>query len=158
MSETSHSNIPVLTLIVAFIITFSVATIKGLTRKNILIAFMAASGLSFIMGGMGHIFSPNIVAEGIGWPASPRFQFEVGIANLMVAILCLGTIYFNDDWILASIVAMIIWGFGNTIGHMISLYNDNNRQPGNVGWVTYVGVVMPIIAVILYILYKNKKN
>ena len=102
----------------------------------------------------GHIFSPSIVAESIGWTSSPRFQFEVGIANLMIAILCLGTI-FNNDIIPASIIAMVICGFGNTIGHIISLYEDNNHNPGNTGWITYINVLMPIIAIILYIIYKK---
>ena len=160
MTESEHSNIniPIISLIISYIITFSVAAFKGLTLKRSLLAFIVGSGLGFIIGGLGHIFSPTIVAEGIGWPVSPYFQYEVGIANIMVGVLCIGTIFFNDDWILASIVAMTIWGYGNMIGHLISFFNDGNKNPGNIGWVLYLSTLTPIIGIILFILYKYNES
>jgi len=148
-------NVPLLFLVVFLIITYSVALQKGLTPENILIAFLVGTGLSQFMGGMGHIFSPTRVAKSIGWPASPRFQYEVGIANIVVGLLCISTIYFRDNWILASIVASAIWGWGNAIGHILSWYYDDNTKGGNIGLMLYLDIFIPLISIILYIIYKR---
>ena len=45
---------------------------------------VAASGLS---GFFGHVFTPDAVAESIGWPKGSPFQQEMGFANLALAVL-----------------------------------------------------------------------
>jgi len=146
--------IPLIILAVSFGVALGVAYNYGLTKEHILIAFLVSNGISLILGGLSHILVPNIVASGIGWKTCPPFQYEVGIANIILGILCLGTIHFRDSWILSTIVATSLWGFGNAIGHIMSLVNDGNRSPGNTGWALYLDIFLPITSIILYCIYK----
>jgi len=146
--------IPIIILVSTFLIGIGVSSYYGLTKENILVAFLVSNGISLILGGLSHIFFPSIVAQNIGWTTSRHFQYEIGIANIILGILCLNTIYFRDYSILASVISTSIWGWGNAIGHIISWKKDGNTKSGNIGWVLYLDIFMPIISIILYCIYK----
>jgi len=144
--------LPVILFSIFLIIAFSIVAWKGFTKQRVLLAFLIASGASMIFGGISHIFVPNIVAKNIGWPVCPQFQFEIGIANILVGILLILTYKFDNDWILAAIVASTIWGWGNALGHVISYKKDKNKSSGNIGWALYFDILLPIISIILYLI------
>jgi hypothetical protein len=144
--------IPVILFSIFLIIAFSIVAWKGFTKQRVLLAFLIASGASMIFGGISHIFVPTIVAQNIGWPVCPQFQFEIGIANILVGILLILTYKFDHDWILAAIVASTIWGWGNALGHVISYKKDKNKSSGNIGWALYFDILLPIISIILYLI------
>jgi len=149
--------LPLISFIILLIIAFSIVAWKGFTKYRVLIAFLMASGVNMMLGGLSHIFVPNIVSQNIGWASCPEFQYEVGIANILVGILLLLSYNFDNDWILAAIVASTIWGWGNAIGHIISYKKTKNKSPGNTGWALYIGVLLPIINIILYMINKYDK-
>jgi hypothetical protein len=149
--------LPIILYIFFLIIAFSIVSWKGFTKHRVLIAFLIASGLSMICGGLSHIFVPNIVAKNIGWDTCPNFQFEIGIANILIGILLICSFNFNNDWILAALVASTIWGWGNALGHIISYKTNNNKNEGNIGWAFYLDIFIPIISIGLYIYDKHTK-
>ena len=149
--------VPLISFIILLIIAFSIVAWKGFTKYRVLIAFLMASGVNMMLGGLSHIFVPNIVSQNIGWASCPEFQYEVGIANILVGILLILTYNFDNDWILAAIVASTIWGWGNAIGHIISYKKTKNKSPGNIGWALYIGILLPIINIILYMINKYDK-
>lgn len=144
--------VPVILFSIFLIIAFSIVAWKGFTKRRVLLAFLIASGASMICSGLSHIFVPDIVAKHIGWPTSPEFQYEIGIANILVGILLIFTFYFSNDWILAALVASTIWGWGNALGHIISYRKHKNKSSGNIGWALYFDILLPIISIILYII------
>ena len=142
--------LPVLLFSIFLIISFSIVAWKGFTKQRVLLAYLIASGFSIIFGGLSHIFVPNIVAQNIGWNTCPEFQFEIGIANILVGILLIFSYKFDKDWILAALVASTIWGWGNALGHIVSYKKTKNKSSGNIGWALYFDIFIPIISIILY--------
>ena len=148
-------NLPIIILVTSFLICIGIAYRHGLTKERILIAFLVSNGISLIFGGLSHIFVPKIVADNIGWQTSKNFQYEIGIANIILGILCVSTIYYRGNWILSAILATSLWGWGNAIGHLLSWKNEGNTKEGNIGWVFYLDIFLPIISIILYYNYKK---
>ena len=112
--------LPIILLSLFLIFFFSIVVWKGFTKKRVLIAFLLATGCSLVFAGISHIFVPDIVANNIGWDVCPEFQYEIGIANILIGTLLILSFYFDNQWILAAIVASTIWGWGNALGHIIS--------------------------------------
>jgi hypothetical protein len=144
-------NLPMLILTVSLLITFLIAFIygKGITKTKAFIAYTVAIGFYLIFAGFGHIFVPEIVAKGIGWKPSPEFQYEVGIANLVVGILSLLS-YFTLRGALQTVIATTLWLWGNAIGHILSYIKTKNSASGNIGWAFYLDIIIPIISIVLY--------
>lgn len=145
-------NLPIMVLIISLLLTFSIAYFQGngMTRERALIAYLVATGISQIFGGFGHIFVPLIVAKQIGWKVAPQFQYEIGIANIAFGILSLLTFFYRKEFILSTIIATTIWGWGNSIGHIQSYLKDGNISPGNMGWALYLDIFLPLISIFLY--------
>ena len=60
----------------------------------------------------GHMLMPARVAEGIGWPAHPQFQWEVGLANLSYGVLgVVASSYGHNSWS-ATIIAYSVFMLG----------------------------------------------
>ena len=145
-------SLPIIILIISLIITFTVAYFQGngMTRERALIAYLVATGISLIFGGLGHIFAPLKVSKQIGWKVAPQFQFEIGIANLTIGILSMLTFFYRREFILSTIIATTIWGWGNSIVHIRSYLKEGNISPGNTGWALYLDLLMPLISIFLY--------
>jgi len=146
-------SLPIIILIISLLLTFTVAYFQGngMTRERALIAYLVATGISLIFGGIGHIFAPLKVSKQIGWKVAPQFQFEIGIANIAFGILSLLTFFYRKEFILSTIIATTIWGWGNSIGHIQSYLKEGNSSPGNTGWALYLDSLMPLISIFLYI-------
>ena len=146
-------SLPIIILIISLLLTFTVAYFQGngMKRERALIAYLVATGISLIFGGIGHIFAPLKVSKQIGWKVAPQFQFEIGIANIAFGILSLLTFFYRKEFILSTIIATTIWGWGNSIGHIQSYLKEGNSSPGNTGWALYLDSLMPLISIFLYI-------
>jgi hypothetical protein len=64
---------------------------------------VAGGGLS---GFFGHVFTPDIVAESIGWPKGNPFQQEMGFANLALGVLGLIAAGRRDGFREATVLAV----------------------------------------------------
>jgi hypothetical protein len=150
-------SLPIIILGISLLFTFTVAYFQGngMTRERALIAYFVATGFSLIFGGIGHIFAPLTVAKQIGWKVAPQFQFEIGIADIIFGILSMLTFFYRKEFILSTIIATTIWGWGNSIGHIHSYLKEGNDSPGNAGWILYLGLLSPLISIFLY---KNMYN
>jgi hypothetical protein len=89
---------------------------------------VAASGLS---GFFGHVFTPDAVAESIGWPQGSPFQQEMGFANLALGILGLVAAGRRDGFREATVVTVTIVGVGATVVHVIDILQEGNLAAGN---------------------------
>ena len=121
---------------------------------------MLESGLLWLVGvqglflGSGHIFTPDRVAESIGWPKGNPFQFEVGLAGISYGVLGVLASGFGPDWWLATIVAYSIFYLGAAAGHVRELVLEGNRSPGNAGTVFIFDIAAPLFLIALYVLYR----
>ena len=151
------ANLPLLVLGVSLILTFSIAYLQGagITRERALIAYLVATGLALVFGGIGHIFAPLKVAQQIGWKVAPQFQFEIGIANITFGVLSMLTYFYRQEFVLAAIIATTLWGWGNSIIHIRSYLNEGNTAPGNTGWALYLDLLLPVGAIVLYSTFRK---
>ena len=89
---------------------------------------VAAGGLS---GFFGHVFTPETVAESIGWPKGNPFQQEMGFANLALGVLGFIAAGRRDGFREATVIAVAIVGVGATVVHVIDMVQEGNLAPGN---------------------------
>jgi hypothetical protein len=122
--------------------------------KIFLLWFLAANGLMAILSFLAHVFFGPQTASLIGWPPNNPFQFEVGIANLGVGLLGVLCIWREDDFWLATIIMMTVFGWGAAVGHIIQIVNFKNFAPGNAGAVLYADIITPLILIGLYAGYE----
>jgi hypothetical protein len=87
-----------------------------------------ASGIS---GFFGHLFTPDAVAESIGWAKGSPFQQEVGFANLALGVLGLIAAGRRDGFREATVIAVAIMGVGATVVHVIDILQEANLAAGN---------------------------
>jgi len=112
------------------------------------------SGISSLFAFIGHVYFGPTTARIIGWPAGNPFQFEVGIANLSIAILALLSIWRRGDFWLATIISISVFMWGAAYGHIVQIIRFDNLAPGNAGPILYVDIFLPIILIGLYVAYK----
>jgi hypothetical protein len=93
--------------------------------------FMVGVGGSGLSGFFGHVFTPDAVAESIGWPIGSPFQQEMGFANLALGVLGLIAAGRRDGFREATVIAVTIVGIGATVVHAIDIVEEGNLAPGN---------------------------
>jgi len=109
------------------------------------VAFFGA-GITGVYCFMGHIFAPATAAAQIGWETSP-FQYEVGMADLTVGVLCLLAFRRDFGFRLAATIAAVIWYGGDAIGHIRQIVTAGNYSPGNAGPWLWSDLLLPVVLV-----------
>lgn len=113
--------------------------------------FIFPLGLQALWGFLCHVFLPEETAASIGWAPSP-FQYEVGVANLGIA---LGSFYaafsnFQARAAMAIVAGCFLAGAG--IGHINQIIEDANFVPGNAGPIMITDFLTPIVILVLLLL------
>jgi hypothetical protein len=93
--------------------------------------FMLGVGAAGLSGFFGHVFTPDTVAESIGWPKGSPFQQELGFAGLAVGVLGLIAAGRRDGFREATVIAVAIVGVGVTVVHVFDIVQEGNLAPGN---------------------------
>ncbi len=102
------------------------ANMLGIFLQYAFIFVVATSGF---IGFLGHTF--RAVAKQIGWPEGNPFQFEVAVANLAFGVLGLLTIWFRENFWLATAIGYAVFMIGAGIGHVHQLVATGNRAEMN---------------------------
>ncbi len=111
-------------------------------------------GLISLLAFFGLTFMPDYVAEYTGWPACP-FEQQLANVNLGYGVLGIMCIWKRNDFWLATIIGLSIWLIGDAIDHLADMIYNNNYAPGNVGIPLYTDIIVPVVLIILYFLYKH---
>jgi hypothetical protein len=107
-------------------------------------------GLLGLWGFVGHVFFPAQSAASIGWADSP-FQFEVGVANLGLALASLYAAFRGfEARLAAALAAAFLLGAG--VIHVTDIITAGNFAPGNAGPILVTDFLTPIaVLVLLYL-------
>lgn len=114
-------------------------------------------GLSSFLAFFGLTFMSEFVADYSGWPACP-FEKLLGNVNLAFGVLGILCIWFRDDFWFATILGISIWLLGDAFTHIEAMIYDQNYTPGNIGVPLYTDIIVPVVLLILFPIYKYLKN
>ncbi len=120
-------------------------------------SLLLPSGLNGLFTAATHIFMPEYCAEKIGWPDSP-FQYEVGIADLVIGILGVIAFWSNFSFRLAATIAAVTLYGGDAIGHVRQMIVAKNFEPGNAGSWFWMDVLLPLILIVSFFLYWRQQQ
>lgn len=128
------------------------ARVLELLLLNVLVF---AVGVFGVIAFSGHAFKADEIAREIGFPSGNPFQFEVAIADLTIGVLGLLCIWLRGSFWLATIIATSVWLLGDAVGHIHELVSHHNHHPGNSGPALWADIAIPLIAIVLYALYRQ---
>jgi hypothetical protein len=109
-------------------------------------------GVAGIVGGLFHLFDGASIAREIGFTRGDGgFQTEVGFGDLALGVAAVLCIWFRDRYWLAIVVVATISLWGDAFGHIHQEIVNDNHDPDNTGPVLYADIVVPLVAIALYI-------
>ena len=109
-------------------------------------------GVGGIVGGLFHLFDGASIAREIGFTRGDGgFQTEVGFGDLALGVAAVLCIWFRDRYWLAIVVVATISLWGDAFGHIHQEIVNDNHDPDNTGSVLYADIVVPLVALVLYI-------
>lgn len=108
-------------------------------------------GVNAIMIGSGHLVMPDPIADAIGWPRGSPFQWEVGLAGVLIGVLGVMAPGFDRGFQLATVIAFSIFYLGAAVGHVVQRLRAGNTSPGNTGFIFWFDVVAPLVVIGLYV-------
>ncbi len=129
------------------------------TFEIFLIWWMVVSvGVAAIFGAMFHFFDGPKTAKEIGFTnGDGGFQTEVGFADLAVGVLGVLCARFRDGFLLAAVLAVSICYLGDAYGHIHQAAIHDNHDPDNTGLVLWADIIVPLVAVALYVLSRPNR-
>lgn len=109
-------------------------------------------GVAGIVGGLFHLFDGASIAREVGFTRGDGgFQTEVGFGDLALGVAAMLCIWFRDRYWLAIVVVATISLWGDAFGHIHQEIVNDNHDPDNTGPVLYADIVVPLVALALYI-------
>ena len=145
--------------IALFAIVIHVALMKQRSAKKIveitlLYLLVISVGAGALIAGFMHVFNGPATAKMIGWQPDSPFQYEVGVADIALGLICVLCIFFRGSFWLAAIIANSVFLFGCMIGHIRSLYESGNLAAYNIGPnIIIADLILPLLLIGLYIVY-----
>jgi len=114
-------------------------------------------GITSLYAFMLHAFFPVISASSIGWLPSP-FQFEVAMANLAFGIIAILSFKASYGFRLATTIALVIWYWGDAVGHSYQIIRFHNLSAGNAGTWFWLDLFLPIILLVSILRLKQAQK
>ncbi len=110
--------------------------------------FLFPLGLQGLWGFVGHVFFAEQAAGDIGWANTP-FQYEVGVANLGIALSSFYAAFRGFEARLAAGLAAACFLIGAGIIHIVDIAETGNLAPGNAGPIMITDFLTPIAVLVL---------
>lgn len=160
--EISGLNIYIQIAVTAISIAVHLISTRNRERRETVLELVTiytiglAGWFSISSGLFGHIIYADQVAAGIGWPLNSGFQMELAFAAIGIGLI--GSIgFWNKSFWLPFIIAKstFMWGAGLT--HILHMIQHDNFSPSNTGIVVYWDLLLPIILIVLYTLYRRER-
>ncbi|GAA4910637.1 DUF6790 family protein [Actinomycetospora succinea] len=137
--------------VVAEIVQIAQYGTEGLLAASLLNALAWIVGVNAIITGSGHLVMPDPIADSIGWPRGSPFQWEVGLAGLLIGVLGVLAPGFDRGFQLATVIAFSIFFLGAAVGHVVQRFRAKNTEPGNTGFIFWFDIVAPLVVIALYV-------
>jgi len=122
---------------------------RRLSESEIVYRWMALFALGFtsIYAFAMHAYFPQKAAAAVGWISTP-FEFEVAVANLAIGIIGIVSFGATMGFRIATVIAAMIWMWGDAAGHIAQMAINHNFTTGNAGSWFWMDVILPFILLI----------
>ncbi|WP_181783122.1 DUF6790 family protein [Pseudonocardia pini] len=138
--------------VVVEIVQLATSGWSGFAEASLLNALVWLAGVNSFIVGCGHLAFPDPIAESIGWPKGNPFQWEVGLAGVLIGVLgVLAGSGFDRQFQLAAVLAFAIFYLGAALGHVVQIVRQGNREAGNAGFILWYDVLAPLLVIGLYL-------
>jgi hypothetical protein len=127
-------------------------TLRLAADKLLRYLFIFPLGVQGLWAFFGHVFLPEDSAAAIGWAPSP-FQFEVGVANLGLALACFYAAFAGFEARLAAALAASCFLIGAGVIHIVDIIDKGNFAPGNAGPIMFTDFLTPIVVLSLLVAF-----
>lgn len=129
---------------------------KKMVEIILLYLLVIAVGVGGMLAGFMHVFNGPATAKMIGWlPGSP-FQYEVGVADIALGMVCVLCLFFRGSFWLAAILANSFFLIGCMLGHIRSLAESGNLAAYNIGPnIIFSDLILPLLLIGLYVVYQR---
>jgi hypothetical protein len=131
---------------------------RRIVRVSLLYLLCIQWGFGAAYISVPHIIFPDQIAEFIGWAPGSPFQRELGFASLGTSILGILCIWLRGWFWLGPIVSRSIFLLGAGYIHIEDILVKGNLSPGNAGPVLFYDIVIPFLAVGLFIAYARHEE
>jgi hypothetical protein len=112
-------------------------------------------GVSYVWGGIFHVFFPDLAASSIGWPNSP-FQYEIGVADIAIGIAAIISFWRSREFKAAVVTYVALFSLGVAVGHVYQAVQASDYAANNFGLLLAVTIAEMIILPIA--LWRTSKN
>lgn len=110
--------------------------------------FAVAVGVGALWIGITFLVVPDYFAHSIGYHPS-HFQIEIAAANLGFAAVGFLCVRVTDSAREVGMIGYLIFLWGAAAEHLVSWLVYGDANPGNVGAIDVVDVVVPLVALLL---------
>jgi hypothetical protein len=131
---------------------------RRIVRISLLYLLCVQWGFGAAFTAIPHILFPDEVAGYIGWEPGSPFQLELGFASLGNSILGILCIWLRGWFWLAPVVSRSVFSLGAAYVHIADIQTHSNMSAGNAGPVLFYDIVIPIIAVSLFVAYARQEG
>ncbi len=146
-------------LALVFILFHIMVRIRYVSFYEIVYRWIALFALGFtcLYAAYMHVAYPDIAAAAIGWATSP-FQFEVGMADLAIGLLGVFSFRASYGFRLATVIASMVFMWGDAVGHLNQMMINNNFTPGNAGSWFWLDLLIPLVLIFCIAKMKTREQ
>jgi len=130
-------------------------TFRLIVDKLLRYLFVFPLGVQGLWAFFSHVFMSEVAANAIGWEPSP-FQYEVGVANLGLALASFYAAFKGFEARAATAIAAACFLAGAGVGHLMDIAQGDNLTPGNAGPILYTDFLTPIAILVLLLVLPRR--
>ncbi len=130
-------------------------TFRLIVDKLLRYLFVFPLGVQGLWAFFSHVFMSEVAANAIGWEPSP-FQYEVGVANLGLALASFYAAFKGFEARAATAIAAAFFLAGAGVGHLMDIAQGDNLTPGNAGPILYTDFLTPIAILVLLLVLPRR--
>jgi hypothetical protein len=131
---------------------------RRIVRISLLYLLCVQWGFGAAATAIPHILYPDQIAAFIGWESGSPFQLELGFASLGNSLLGILSIWLRGWFWLAPVVSRSVFSLGAGYVHIADILAHGNMSPGNAGPILFYDIVVPFIAVGLFVTYARQEG
>jgi len=130
-------------------------TFRLIVDKLLRYLFVFPLGVQGLWAFFSHVFMSEVAANAIGWEPSP-FQYEVGVANLGLALASFYAAFKGFEARAATAIAAACFLAGAGVGHLMDIAQGDNLTSGNAGPILYTDFLTPIAILVLLLVLPRR--